>query len=469
MLHRSRAKTRPVNLTASEGKNDSVRVLHPKAAGIDIGSSSHWVSVPPECDEQSVREFGCYTPDLQAMAAWLKQCGVETVAMESTGVYWIAPFELLQSEGFEVILVNAQHLKYVPGRKSDVLDCQWLRQLHSYGLLSASFRPDEAICVLRSYIRQRDALIADAARHIQRMQKALTQMNLQLHQVLSDITGVSGMRILQAIVDGERDPHKLAALKHERVRASEAQIAAALSGNYREEHLFVLQQELALYRSYQQQIEVCDKQIERYLGQLPSPLSPSEQPTPQPMRRQPKQNQPKFDLRTHLHRISGVDFCAIAGFGPSTVQTILSEVGLDPTRFGNDKRFSSWLGLAPGTNISGGQRKSSKTRKVVNRAANAFRIAAMAAGKSDSAIGSFFRRLKARLGAPKAITATAHKLARIFYKLWSTGQSYQDAGAAAYEEKYRQRKLKSLRKQAAALGLELSEAPAAEPMPQVVS
>jgi transposase len=445
-----------------------LEVLKPKAAGIDIGASSHWVSVPPECDEQPVREFGCYTPDLQALVGWLQRCGIETVAMESTGVYWIAVFEVLEAAGIEVILVNAQHLKHVPGRKSDVRDCQWLQQLHRYGLLSGSFRPAEAMCVLRSYIRQRDTLIADAARHIQRMQKALTQMNVQLHRVLSDVTGLSGMRILKAIVAGERDPHKLAALKHERVKATDAEIAAALSGNYRDEHLFVLQQELALYESYQQQIAACDERIEGYLTQLPSPLAADEQPQPQ-RGRKAVQNQPRFDLKTHLHRISGVDFCAITGLGPLTVQTILSEVGLDPTRFGSAKRFSSWLGLCPGTNISGGKRHGSKTRKVVNRAANAFRIAAMAAGKSDSAIGGFFRRLKARLGTPKAITATAHKIARIFYQLWTTRQSYQDAGAQYYEQQYRQRKLKSLKKQAAALGFELTEVPSPELLTQDVS
>lgn len=423
------------------GAAKPLEVVKPKAAGIDIGASSHWVSVPPECDEQPVREFGCYTPDLGVLVAWLQQCGIETVAMESTGVYWISLFELLESAGIEVILVNAQPLKHVPGRKSDVQDCQWLQRLHSYGLLSASFRPAEVMCVLRSYIRQRDRLIADAARHVQRMQKALTQMNLHLHRVLSDVTGLSGMRILKAIVAGERDPHKLAALKHERVKASAAEIAAALSGNYRNEHLFVLQQELALYESYQQQIVACDGRIEAYLEQLPSPLAPDAQPQPQVRGRKRVQNQPSFDLSTHLHRISGVDFCAIDGLGPLTVQTILSEVGVDPTRFGSAKQFASWLGLSPGTNISGGKRHSSKTRKVVNRAANAFRIAAMAAGKSDSAIGGFFRRLKARLGAPKAITATAHKIARIFYQLWTTHQSYQDAGAHYYEQQYRQRKL----------------------------
>jgi transposase len=431
-------------------------ILNGNACGIDIGASSHWVSVPPQRDAQSVREFGCYTPDLKAMVAWLKQCQIETVAMESTGVYWIPVFQMLESQGLEVILVNAHHVKSVPGRKSDVLDCQWLRQLHSYGLLAGSFRPADHICVLRSYIRQRDTLIADAARHVQRMQKALTQMNLHLHQVLSDVTGVSGMAILKAIVAGERDPHQLAALKHERVRKSVTEIAAALSGDYRQEHVFVLAQELALYENYQQQIAACDAQIEDYLNQLPTQV-PLEQLEPPNTPRKRQQNQPSFDLRYHLHRISGVDFTAIDGMGVLTVQTVVSEIGLDPLRFPTAKQFVSWLGLSPGSNISGGKRKSSKTRHISSRAANAFRIAAMAAGKSDSAVGAFFRRLKARLGAPKAITATAHKLARIFYHLWTTRQSYHDAGATYYEQQYQQRKLQHLRKQAASLGFQLVE------------
>ena len=447
---------------------ESLNVFHVNACGIDIGSASHWVSVPPERDVQAVREFGCYTPDLMAMVAWLQHCQIATVAMESTGVYWIPVFQVLEAHGFEVILVNAHHVKSVPGRKSDVLDCQWLRQLHSYGLLAGSFRPADQICVLRSYIRQRDTLIADAARHVQRMQKALTQMNLHLHQVLSDLTGMSGLKILKAIVGGERDPYKLAALKHERVRKSEAEIAAALSGDYRAEHVFVLAQELALYENYQQQIAACDAQIEDYLNQLPTQLSPEQVGEPVAPRQRP-QNQPGFDLKHHLYRISGVDFTEIDGLGVLTVQTILSEVGLDPTRFPTAKQFASWLGLSPGTNISGGKRKSAKTRHISSRAANAFRIAAMAAGKSDSALGAFFRRLKARLGSPKAITATAHKLARIFYQMWTTRQSYYDAGAGYYEQQFQQRKLKQLRKQAAALGFTLTESPTSNPSIEGVS
>jgi transposase len=463
MVQRSRSRQ-----SVAADEQESFEVLNRHACGIDIGAASHWVSVPPERDAQAVREFGCYTPDLEAIATWLKQCHIETVAMESTGVYWIPVFQMLEFQGFEVILVNAHSVKSVPGRKSDVLDCQWLRQLHSYGLLSGSFRPADQICVLRSYIRQRDTLIADAARHIQRMQKALTQMNVQLHQVLSDLTGVSGLKILKAIVAGERDPHKLAALKHERVRRSEAEIAAALSGDYRAEHVFVLAQEFTLYESYQQQIAACDAQIEDYLNQLPPQVALESLAQPTPSRKRP-QNQPSFDLKHHLYRISGVDFTAIDGMGVLTVQTILSEIGLDPSRFASAKQFAAWLGLSPGMNISGGKRKSSKTRHVSSRAANAFRIAAMAAGKSNSAIGAFFRRLKTRLGSPKAITATAHKLARIFYHMWTTRQSYHDAGAGHYEQQFQQRKLKHLRKQAASLGFDLTQRPPSNVLVDVVS
>jgi transposase len=453
---------------SSQAELESLDVIKRNACGIDIGARSHWVSVPPAQDRQPVREFGCYTTDLVALVTWLQECRIETVAMESTGVYWIPVFQMLEAAGFEVILVNAHHVKSVPGRKSDVLDCQWLRQLHSYGLLSGSFRPTDSICVLRSYIRQRDTLIGDAARHIQRMQKALTQMNLHLHQVLSDLTGLSGMRILKAIVAGERDPLKLAALKHERVRKSQAEIAAALSGDYRAEHLFVLTQELALYESYQQQIGAIDARIEDYLNQLPTQLE-APPVTELNRSRKPQQNQPSFDLKHHLHRISGVDFTAIDGLGVLTVQTILSEVGLDPMRFPTANQFVSWLGLCPGSNISGGKRKSSNTRRVSSRAANAFRIAAMAAGKSQSAIGAFFRRLKVRLGSPKAITATAHKLARIFYHLWTTRQSYHDTGASYYDQQYQQRKLKHLHKQAVALGFDLIERPSSPPLVEDVS
>lgn len=429
--------------------------IHPNAAGIDIGAESHWVSVPPERASESLREFGCFTGELHAMATWLKQCGVTTVAMESTGVYWIPVFQILETSGFEVYLVNARRVKMVPGRKSDVLDCQWLRQLHSYGLLAASFRPKDEICALRSYIRHRERLTQNASTHIQRMQKALTEMNLHLTRVLSDVTGVTGMAIIRAIVAGERDPAKLAALKDPRTKRGAADIGAALAGDYRVEQLFILSQELQLYDIYRQQIQLCDQQIEVTLSDLDSddradPLLP-----PRPKGRKPSRNAPKFDLRAHLYRISGVDFTQIDGLESLSVQTILSEVGLDPTRFATVKHFASWLGLSPGSRISGGKVLSAKTRKVVNRAAKAFRMAAQSLANSKTALGAFYRRLRSRLGPPKAITATAHKLARIFYHLWTTGETYVDMGVDAYEQQYQQRVVKNLKRRAKQMGFDL--------------
>jgi transposase len=453
----------PIPNRQSANGASKLNPIHPNAAGIDIGSQNHWVCVPSGRDKECVRRFGCYTADLYAIADWLAECGVETVAMESTGVYWIPLFQILETRGFEVKLVNAHHVKTLPGRKTDVLDCQWLQQLHSYGLLSGSFRPVDEICVLRSYIRQRDSLIRSASVHIQRMQKALTQMNIQLHQAVSDITGTTGMAIIRAIVAGERDPQVLAAKKHHRVKRTEAEIAAALNGDYRKEHLFVLQQELQLYDFYQSQITGCDRQIEECLTQLNDKVNISESPLPQPkhLRYKPQGNEPAFDLRVHLYRISGVDFTRIDGLGVLTVQSILSEVGLDPSRFPTVKHFTSWLGLCPGSRITGGKVKTSQTRPVVNRAANAFRMAAQTAGKSNSALGAFYRRLRSRLGAPKAITATAHKIARIFYKLWITGGDYTDPGMDYYQQRYQQRLVNHLEKKAQALGFELIPKPSA--------
>ncbi len=454
-MGKSRAKS---SSKASKKKSlDSLKPINLNAAGIDIGADSHWVSVPPDRDEQNVREFRCYTADIYALADWLKQCQVETVVMESTGVYWIPVFQILETRGFEVLLVNSHHVKTVPGRKSDVLDCQWLQQLHSYGLLAGSFRPRDEICVLRSYIRHRDNLIRSAGTHVQRMQKALTQMNLQLHRVISDITGKTGLKIIRAMLAGERNPETLASLKDGRIRRTSEEIAAALTGDYRAEHLFVLQQELQLYEMYQQQIAQCDQQIEAYLASLDSQieLEDIEEVKKSPPTKNYSSNTPAFDLGTHLYRISGVDFTRIDGLGVLTVQTILSEVGLDPSRFPTVKHFTSWLGLCPGSRVSGGKVKSSQTRPVVNRAANAFRMAAHALRRSQTALGAFFRRLRARLGTPKAITATAHKLARIFYCLWTSGGKYNDPGIDAYEKQYQQRVLKNLQRKADQLGFEL--------------
>jgi transposase len=434
-----------------------LKKVHPQAAGIDIGASEHWVSIPSELDPEPVRKFSCFTADLYAIAEWLTSRGITTVAMESTGVYWIPLFQILETSGLEVRLVNAHFVKTVPGRKSDVLDCQWLQKLHSYGLLSGSFRPDDQVCVFRSYIRQRDRLTKSASVHIQRMQKALTEMNVQLHRVVSDITGVTGMAIIRAIVTGERDPQRLAALKDPRAKRSTDEIAAALVGDYRVEHLFVLKQELNLYDMYQQQIQQCDQQIEQCLSEFDS--QNDEPLPPRPKGKKPSRNAPSFDLRSHLYRISGVDFTQIDGLEALTVQAIISEVGLDPTRFPTAKHFASWLGICPGSKISGGKILSSRTRKVVNRAANAFRLAAQSLANSQTALGGFYRRIRTRSGAPKAITATAHKLARIFYHLWTTGENFIDLGADAYEQQYQQRVLKHLKQRAKQMGFELVPEP----------
>ena len=322
--------------------------INPHAAGIDIGSSEHWVCVPKESSAKNVIGFGCFTPDLIAMALWLLECGVKTVAMEATGVYWIPTYQILESYGMEVILVNAHHVKTVPGRKSDVLDCQWLQKLHTYGLLSGSFRPENEICILRSYIRQRDRLIKASGSHIQRMHKALIQMNLQLHKVISDITGVTGMAIIRRIVAGESNPVKLSSLKDRRIKSSKKDIEKALTGDYREEHLFVLKQELALYDMYQQQIGECDQQIEQYLQQFQKQVIDLPPSISQKKRKKPKGNQPNFDLHSYLYQISGVDFTTIDGIDALSVQTIISEVGLDPQKFPTVKHFCSWLGLSPG-------------------------------------------------------------------------------------------------------------------------
>ena len=443
----------------SQRESDSLETINKNAAGIDIGSGEHWVCVPPERAEQNVRRFGCFTPDLMAMAEWLIECRVETVAMEATGVYWIPLFQILETKGLEVNLVNAHHVKTVPGRKSDVLDCQWLQKLHTFGLLSASFRPEDQVCILRSYIRQRDTLIKEAATHIQRMQKALIQMNLQLHKVVSDITGTTGMAIIRAMVSGERNPHKLATLKDRRIQSSTSEIAAALTGDYRGEHLFVLQQELTLYDIYQQQITATDREIEKCLAKFESQTEDSPPPRKGKKRKKAPGNEPNFNLHGHLFRLSGVDFTQINGLNVLTVQTILSEVGLEPSRFPTVKHFCSWLGLCPGSRITGGKVKSSQTRKVVNRAANAFRLAAQSLSRSRSALGAFYRRLRSRLGAPKAITATAHKLARMFYRLWTTRQAYTDPGADYYQQQYRERMVNNLKKKALSLGFELVAQP----------
>ena len=438
----------------------SLPVINPNAAGIDLGSETHWVAVPADRDENPVRSFKCFTADLYEMAGWLKKCGMKTVAMESSGVYWIPVFQILESCGFEVKLVNARHVKNVPGRKTDILDCQWLQRLHSFGLLSGSFRPENQICVLRSYLRHRDNLIRYASSHIQHMQKALTEMNLQLHKVLSKVTGVTGMSIIRAIIAGEHNPAVLASMRDRRVKKTEADIMKALQGDYRLEHLFALKQAVELYDFYHQKIRDCDIEIEKCLKKFESRTNPDAVPLPPSKKKhKPHNNDPHIDMREYYYRITGVDFTQIDGFDILTVQTIISEVGLNPNAFPSGKHFSSWLGLCPNNRITGGKVKKTSTRKVVNRAADAFRIAAHSLTNSSCALGGFYRRMRARVGAPKAITATAHKLALLYYRMWKTGDTYVDPGSDYYEKKYKERVISNMKRRAKSLGYEISLQP----------
>jgi transposase len=429
------------------------------AAGIDIGSTSHFVAVPEGCADKTVREFKTFTTGLNELADWLKQCGIKTVAMESTGVYWIPIFELLEERGFDVKLVDSRQTKNVSGRKSDVLDCQWIQQLHTYGLLNAAFRPAGDVCELRAYVRQRSMLIESASRYIHQMQKALTQMNIQLHHVIKDITGETGMKIIRAIVAGEKDPTVLAKNRHPRCKSSIEDIKAALTGNYRAEHLFCLKQSLELYDIFQEKIQACDHSIEDKMAKFvtdPRAIDITENAL-NPNKKQTNKNSPNFNLGKELHRLAGVDLLAIPGVNTVTALQILSEIGFDMMRWRNAKQFASWLGLCPGNKISGGKILSSKTKSSNNRAAATLRMAASTLYRSPTALGAYLRRLKSRKGPMKAITATAHKLAKIIYNMLRYGAEYMETGQAYYEEQYRDRKIKNLKKQAIELGLNLVE------------
>lgn len=436
----------------ADRKRTALELAFPNAAGIDIGSASHFIAVPPDRDDEPVREFKSFTMDLEQAADWLVRCRVDTVAIESTGVYWIPFYEILEARGFRVYLVNARHVKNVSGRKSDVLDCQWLQQLMSYGLLSGAFRPADDICALRAVSRQRDMLLASQARHVQHMQKALTQMNVQLANVISDVVGETGQKILRAIIAGERDGAKLAKMKNARIRASEEEIAKSLQGNWREEHLFALKQAMALYDAYGVQLAECDAMLETML----SALTGENVADPDKGRRMAQsKNAPKFDVRTYLYRLCGVDLTRINGINPTTALKVIAEIGPDVSRFKSIKHFASWLGLCPGTKISGGKVLSGATKRSANRAAQALRLAAAALHKSQSALGAYFRRMAARLDRAKAITATAHKLARLIYTMLTKGEEYTDKGQDYYEERYRERALHHLKKRAEMFGFDL--------------
>lgn len=433
-------------------------VIHRHAAGLDVGATFHVVAVPDDADDEPVRTFKSFTGDLYRLADWLTEVGITTVAMESTSVYWIPVFEILEERGFEVVLVNARDAKNVPGRKTDVNDAQWIRQLHAYGLLRGSFRPHQEIVALRAYLRHRERLVEYAASHIQHMQKSLMQMNLQLHHVVTDITGVTGLKIIRAIVDGERRPAALAEFRDRRCKASVATIAAALTGNYRDEHVFTLRQAIELYDLYQTKIDDCDREVERCLRALNDRREPVGDP-PQARRKARSTNEPYFAIQPALYTlVGGVDLTQIHGLGPYSALRIVAECGTDMSRWRTAKHFTSWLTLAPGSKISGGKVLSAKTRRSANRATALLRMAAVGVGRTSTALGAFFRRLAARVGKAKAVTATARKIAVVFYNTLRHGAAYVDPGVDYYEERYRQRTVDNLRRRAEGLGFQLVQA-----------
>ncbi len=432
-------------------------MINPHAAGIDIGLREHFACVPAGAAEKNVRSFGTYTADLEALADWFQECGVTSVAMEATGVYWIPVFQILEARGLAVILVNARQTKHVAGRKTDVQDCQWIQRLHTFGLLPGSFRPADPYCVLRTYLRYRDELVSARATQCQHMQKALQQMNVQLTQVFSDVTGVSGRAIIEAILRGERDPGKLLGLVDARVRATPEAIKKALAGDYRTEHLFVLQQAFSLHATYAEKIRECDEQIVRESATLPVKVDPALKPPPPRKEGRPagKDKMQGQDMRLVLYQKFGADLTAIEGIGVTTGLVLLTEVGPNLDGFKTEKHFCSWLGLCPDNRISGGKVLSSRTRRVVNRVSDALRMSAVTLERSKSAPGGFYRRMKGRIGAAEAVTATAHKLARIIYRLIKHGEAYVRQGLEDYEKKFQERKLRALQKTATTLGFEL--------------
>lgn len=456
-----RSRKQPLPTTPSPAEVDELTIINPNAAGIDIGLAESWVSVPANRDSQPLRQFDMNTPDLIALAEWLKACGVTTVAMESTGVYWIPLYEILEARGFKVYLVNARHAKNLPGRKKDEADAQWLRRLHAFGLLNNSFRPEGEMCAIRAYLRHRAELIEHRAAHIQHMQKAMQQMNVRLSPTVTDITGVTGMAIIRAILAGERDPVKLAEWRNPSCAQPESEFIKALTGNYRDEHVFALKQAVALYDCYTEQIRECDQELERKFSALKPvhdddalpPLDPTDK------RNTHSKNAPAYDGRRLLYQLLGIDLVAVYGLNEVTAQTILSEIGTDMSRWADEKHFCSWLGLAPHNDISGGKVLRSRTLKTHNRAGQAFRLAAQAVSRTETAYGAFFRRMRAMHGPKKAIVATAHKIARAVYFMLRDHKPFDGASADTYLKCERAREIARLEKKATKLGYTLAPVP----------
>lgn len=450
-------RTKPPRTT-----HPDLTMVHANAAAIDIGATFHMAAVGADRSAEPVRSFGTFTADLNRLADWFAECGVKTVVMESTGVYWIPIFELLDERGFEVFVVNARDAKHVPGRKTDVSDAQWLQRLHAHGLLRASFRPKGEVAELRAYVRQRERLLDYAASHIQHMQKALTEMNLQLQHVVSDVTGATGLRIIRAIIAGERDPAVLAALRDTRCHSNAETIQKALIGHYRSEHLFALEQALALHDAYQEKVRACDLRIEAVLQRLNTLRDRRSGPIPLPRQRMGRQsNGPQFDVRAALYGWLGKDLTQIHGMGPYLALKLVAECGDDLSVWPSAKHFTSWLCLAPSNKISGGRVLSSRTRRSGSRAAALLRLAATTIGRTDTALGAFYRRLATRAGKAKAVTATARKMAVLFYNAVRHGMDYVDPGASSYETRYRARVIANLQRRAKTFGFVLQPAAAA--------
>jgi transposase len=463
----SRAKSTISSLAQGEIRStQGLPVVNPHAAGADIGAQQIFVCIPGPDQTQIVRSFGIYTADLHTLADWLVENGIQTIAMESTGVYWIPLFEVLEDHGIHCCLISGNLARRLPARhKTDVLDCQWIQTLHSLGLLTESFRPDADLIALRSLLRHRAQLVEHRSPHILHMQKALTQMNIRLDQAVSDVTGQTGLAIIRAIVAGERDPHKLAALRNPRCKKTEDEIAQALTGTWRAEHLFILKQSLEFYDFYTHQIEACDLEIERTYSAIrpdwPDPSPDDQEPLPPNKRGSHSKNLSKespVHVRQHLRRITGIDLTAVDGLSLDLAQKIVSEIGTDMSRFPTEKHFCSWLGLAPKNEISGGKVLRSATLKTRNRAGQAFRKAAASVMRSDCVFGVFYRRMKARIGPAQAAVATAHLIARVYYRMLKDKVEYQPLSVEEYETRYRQQQVRYLQKKAARLGFQLTPA-----------
>lgn len=436
-----------------KGKKNGLPVIQADAAGIDISSKEHYVAVNPERDDEPIRCFGAFTEDLHALRDWLKKCKVETVAMEATGIYWVSLFLVLEEAGFEVLLVNARHVKNVRGKKTDMSDAEWIRQLHSCGLLKASFQPDEFTRTLRTYMRHRKNLLQMAATHILMMQKAMEQMNIKLQHVIADITGKSGMAIIQAIIQGQRDPESLVKLLDGRIKASKEEVKRSLQGVWKEENIFELAQSFEMYHLYRSKIQDCDARIKDLMVQKTGTVQQGNELQKQYVKS--NKNNLNFDATEILQKITGTDVTEIFGINGSNAIEILSETGFDMSKWPTEKHFTAWLNLAPNNKISGGKLLSSRIPKKKNQAGQVFRLAAYAIQRSNNWLALFYHRIKSRSGVKKAITATARKIAVIFYKMIKDQVMFNPINIDAYAANFKQRQLKKLERQAKSFGMKL--------------